>query len=251
MKLSDNKILITGGSSGLGLEMAKRLLESGNTVIICSRSAEKLSEAKELFPPLIVYPFDIADAASCTGLAEWIRKEHPDLNVVINNAAVVHRTDFLADPDTLAKSELEIQTNFLGPVRLIKHLYGSIKANDKPAIINITTGLIYAPKADYPFYNATKAALHSFTQTLRLKWKTEGVEVIEVMFPVVDTPWHAKGEVPKIAITTENAVEQMLAGIKKGKAEIRVGGVKLLYPLSRIMPGVALKFINNLSNRNS
>lgn len=244
MKLTKNKMLITGGSSGLGLEMAHRFIEKGNTVIICSRSEKKLAEARKLAPSVITCTADVSDEASCRQLAAWIKSEHPDLNVLINNAAIVHRTDFLTEKDILAQSELEMQTNFLGPVRLISHLYPVLAANPDPAIINITTGLIYAPKADYPFYNATKAALHSFTQTLRLKYKEQAPELIEVMFPVVDTPWHAAGELPRIAISPEKAIEGMMHGLQSGKPEIRVAGVKMLYALSRLMPGLAMKFIN-------
>jgi len=105
--------------------------------------------------------------------------------------------------------------------------------------------LIYAPRADYSFYNSTKAALHAFTQVLRIQNTNPNLKIIEVLFPVVDTPWH-KGNAPKIAISVDQAVQGMIKGIEKGKEEVKVAGVKLLYLLSRIAPKFALKKINNL-----
>src|SRR5690606_28607972 len=177
--------------------------------------------------------------------AGWIHKNHPDLNILINNAALAHNTSFLDTENILEKLKLEVDTNLIAPIRLIKHLHPVLEKNKNPTIINITTGLVYVPKADYPFYNATKSALHSFTQVLRIQLKGSNFRVIEVLFPAVKTPWH-KGEPPKIAITVEKAVNEMMKGLEKGIAEIKVSKVKILYNLSRIAPGFALKKINNL-----
>jgi uncharacterized oxidoreductase len=245
MELKNNKILVTGGSSGLGLEMCRRLLETGNSVIACSRSAEKLSEAKRQLPGLITCSFDISEAQQCILLAEWIKKQHPDLNILINNAAIVYNTKFASEEEILEKSQNEMNTNLMAPIWLSKLLLPVLETQKNPAIINITTGLIYAPKADYLFYNAGKSALHAFSQVLRMQMQNHTVKIIEVMFPVVDTPWH-KGNPPKIAIQPEQAINEMLEGLKKNKAEIKVGGVKLLYWLSRIAPGFAIRKINNL-----
>jgi uncharacterized oxidoreductase len=245
MELSENKVLITGGSSGIGLELSRRLLEKDNKVLICGRSAQKLKAAHKLFPKLEIFQCDLSDKQQCKKLTEWIKSNHPDLNLLINNAALVHQANFFETDDFLEKAELEVQTNFLAPVRLIKYLYPVLKKNTEAAIINVTTGLVYAPKAAYPLYNATKAALHSFTQVLRLQQKNSTPKIIEVMFPAVDTPFH-KGNTPKIAITTEKAVNEMLTGIQNDKDEIRIAGVKLLYKLTRMAPKFALQKINNL-----
>jgi len=245
MELSEKKVLITGGSSGIGLELSRRLLEKDNKVLICGRSAQKLKAAHKLFPKLEIFQCDLSDKQQCKKLTEWIKSNHPDLNLLINNAALVHKANFFETDDFLEKAELEVQTNFLAPVRLVKYLYPVLKKNTDAAIINVTTGLVYAPKAEYPLYNATKAALHSFTQVLRLQQKNSTPKIIEVMFPAVDTPFH-KGNTPKIAITTEKAVNEMLTGIQNDKDEIRIAGVKLLYKLTRMAPKFALQKINNL-----
>ncbi|MDL5045218.1 SDR family NAD(P)-dependent oxidoreductase [Oscillatoria amoena NRMC-F 0135] len=246
MKLQHQTILITGGSSGIGLELAKQLINLQNTVIICGRSEEKLAAAKQLLPQLITIACDISNDNDRMKLYEFIQQHYPACNVLINNAAIVHRVDFRADVLMVRKAQAEINTNLLAPIALTKLFLPLFENTPNPAIINITTGLIYAPRAEYPIYNATKAALHSFTQVLRHRLKETNVKVIEVMMPVVDTPWH-NGDVPKIAISTEVAVNKMLKGIGTGKYEVRVGAVKLLYFISRISPKLAFKIINGIS----
>jgi uncharacterized oxidoreductase len=245
MKLKNNTVLITGGSSGIGLELSKALIDKGNKVIICGKSNEKLMAAKKLEPKLIAYQCDLSESQECFDFAEKIKENHPDLNILINNAAIVNKIDFIIDENAIEYAENEYQTNLIAPIRLIKLLYKTISANDLSAIINITTGLIYAPRVIYPFYNSSKSALHSFTQTLRIRLKNEKTKVIEVMFPAVNTPWH-RGTPPQIAIRVDVAVSEMLKGLEKGKPEIKVGGVQILYLMSRIAPGFALKKVNQI-----
>ncbi|RED92986.1 SDR family oxidoreductase [Marinoscillum furvescens] len=246
MDLTNNTILITGGSSGIGLELSRQLVAK-NKVIICGRSEKALLKAQAELPKLVVYPCDLSDENQCDQMVKWIQKEHPTLNVLINNAAIVHKEPFLQTANITEKAEQEMRTNFLAPIRLIHLLYPMLQQNEQASIINVTTGLIYTPRADYPFYNATKAALHSFTQVLRKQTEASNVEVIEVMFPAVKTPWH-KGSPPKIAISCEEAVTKMIKGLVKGKSEIRVGGAKLLYVISRVAPGFAFKKVNEITN---
>lgn len=245
MKLKNNTVLITGGSSGIGLELSKVLVQKGNKVIICGKSNEKLMAAKKLEPKLITYQCDLSDSQECINLSRQIAENHPDLNILINNAAIVNKIDFIKEDNVVELAINEYQTNLIAPIRLIKLLYKTISANDDSAIINITTGLIYAPRVIYPFYNSSKSALHSFTQTLRIRLKDEKVKVVEVMFPAVDTPWH-KGTPPRIAISAGLAVSEMVKGLEKGNLEIKVGGVKKLYFISRLAPAFALKIINQI-----
>jgi uncharacterized oxidoreductase len=248
MKLENNTILITGGSSGIGLELSKALVQRGNKVIICGRSNEKLINAKDIEPKLITYQCDLSCRKQCIDFSNMISKNHTDLNILINNAAIVNRTNFLSTDEIIKMAENEMETNFMAPLRLIHFLSPVLMKNDNPAIINITTGLIYTPRADYPFYNATKAALHSFTQVLRKQTEKTNINIIEVMFPAVRTPWH-KGKPPKIAISVDRAVNEMIKGLEKSKKEIRVAGAKLLYIVSRIAPKFAFKKVNSLQDK--
>lgn len=245
MKLQNDTVLITGGSSGIGLELAKVLSRNGNRVIICGRSADKLKAAKHQEPKITTYQCDLSNHKECADFAQKISENHPELNVLINNAAIVHKTSFLKDPKIMEKLMNELQTNLIAPIHLIHHLIPVLERNKKSEIINITTGLIYTPRAVYPFYNATKAALHSFTQVLRQQMTGRNINIAEVMFPAVDTPWH-QGKPPKIAISVKNAVIEMIKGVKKNKPEIRIGSAKMLYKISRIAPGFALKKVNSL-----
>lgn len=244
MKLSNNTILITGGSSGLGLEMASKLSKN-NTVIICGRSPHRLLDVKQNHPSIATFQCDLSQKEECQRLADFVLKNHPDLNILVNNAAVVNRKAFFQSEDILTLCEEEVNINFLAPIRLLKMLQKPLEQNKNSAIINISSGLVYTPKRSYTFYNATKAALHSFTQTLRLQVQDSKIKVIEVLFPAVNTPWH-QGKAPKIAISTTEAVTEMLYELEKGNQEIRIGKTKLLYLISRLAPKFALRKVNSL-----
>lgn len=243
--LTQNTIVITGGSSGIGLELARKLVAQKNTVIICGRSEHKLVEASRQIPKLVTYPCDISNSDACEHFYKWIAENYPACNILINNAAIAHTAVFMEDDNAIEKAHEEFQTNILAPIRLSKLFAPLLLKNNTPMLINISTGLVYAPKASYPFYNATKAALHSFTQTLRMQTAKSSLKVIEVFLPVVDTPWH-KGPVPKSAISAQQATEEILRGIEKKKIEIRVAKVALLYWIARLFPSFAIKITNRL-----
>lgn len=247
VKLRNRTILITGGSSGIGLQLAKTLLAHDNTVIICGRSESRLKAAGSLLPGVETIQCDIASPIDRQRLITAVFSNHPDCSVLINNAAIAHKTNFKTDEEIIRKSETEIKTNFEAPIVLSKLFLDHITNSQDNAIINITTGLVFAPRAIYPIYNATKAGLHAFTQVLRLQLKNEQTNIIEVMMPVVATPWH-NGDVPRMAISPEKAVNEMVSGIEKGKQEIKVGAVRKLYLLWRFSPQLALRVINNLDN---
>jgi uncharacterized oxidoreductase len=248
MKLRNRTILITGGSSGIGLQLAKALITQQNTVIICGRSESKLNEAKSQLPGVEIVSCDIGLAAGREQLIKILKDRFPACSVLINNAAIVHKTNFLSDDAMIEKTEAEVRTNLIAPIVLSKLFLHHVQGLSESAIINITTGLVYAPRAVYPIYNSTKAALHTFTQVLRHQLKKEKTRIIEVMMPVVDTPWH-KGEVPSIAISPEKAVTEMILKIENGGQEIRVGAVSKLYFLFRISPRLAFRVINNIDNK--
>lgn len=247
MHLENNTLLITGGSSGIGLELSKILIQKGNKVIICGRSNEKLSKAKSIEPQLITYQCDLSNSRECAEFSKMITENHPELNILINNAAIVNKVDFLSTDNIIEMAEVEMETNYMAPLRLIHFLFPTLQKNKNPAIINITTGLIYVPRADYTFYNATKAALHSFTQVFRKQTENSNIHIVEVMFPAVKTPWH-NGKPPKIAISSERAVNEMIKGLERNKKEIRVAGAKMLYTVFRIAPKFAFGKVNSLEN---
>ncbi|WP_207425155.1 SDR family oxidoreductase [Pedobacter sp. SYSU D00535] len=245
MKLTGNTVLITGGSSGYGLELAKQLTAQNNRVLICGRDSGKLAAAKELIPALSVFQCDVSIPEDCHKLQHWISLEHPTLNILVNNAAVVHYSEFLTDEETIEKAKAEFETNLLAPIRLTKLLLPILLQNQTANLINITTGLVYIPRTRYTYYNASKAALHSFTQVLRAQLAGQAIQVREIMLPAVDTPWH-KGNPPKIAISAAEAVLFSLQALETDREEMRIGKVKLLYVLSRLFPKLAFNKLNSL-----
>lgn len=245
MELRNNTVLITGGSSGIGFTLAKKLIDLGNTVIICGRSKDKLDHAQTILCSVHTFRCDVSQLEECYKLADYIKENFPLCNLLINNAAIVHKVNFWDEKEILAQAEQEIKTNLMAPIWLTKLLAPVLAKHLNAGIVNITSGLVYVPRTTYPIYNATKAALNSFTQVIRAQNTKDNLQLIEVLFPVVDTPWH-KGVVPKMAISPDKAVEEMLSGLKKDIVEIRVGKVKLLCWLTRIAPKLAWKKINSL-----
>ncbi|KQQ47549.1 oxidoreductase [Duganella sp. Leaf126] len=185
MKTTGNTILITGGGSGIGEALAHRLHDLGNTVIIAGRRREVLEKSAAGRANIVPMPFDADSAASVDAFARQVVAEHPTLNVLINNAGIMRFEDLTARRD-LADAEATITTNLLGPIRLINALIDHLRQQPDAAIINTTSGLAFVPLLTTPTYNATKAALHSYTVSLREVLKG-AVEVIELAPPAVQT----------------------------------------------------------------
>jgi uncharacterized oxidoreductase len=185
MKPTGNTILITGGGSGIGEALAHRLHDAGNRVIIAGRRLEALEKAAEGRDGISVIELDVEDPAAIEDFVVQVVGEHPSLNVLINNAGIM-RSEKLVSRRDLADAEATITTNLLGPIRLINALLDQLSGQPDPVIINVTSGLAFVPLTSAPTYSATKAAMHSYTVTLRQALKGK-VEVIELAPPAVQT----------------------------------------------------------------
>lgn len=185
MKNTGNTILITGGSSGFGREYARAWHDAGNTVIVAARSADELEETAKGRENLHAMPLDVADAAAVEQFAKEIVERFPDLNVVMNNAGIMPYEDITGARD-LSDAEKVIAINVLGPIRLTDALIDHLKGQDDAVLINVTSGLAYVPMPKAATYSATKAAIHSYTLSLR-KLLEGQVEVIELVPPGVQT----------------------------------------------------------------
>ncbi|WP_120718045.1 SDR family oxidoreductase [Tsuneonella amylolytica] len=185
MKTSGNTILVTGGGSGIGREMARWWHAHGNTVIVAGRTPETLEETTGGQDGFHTMVFDVGDPADIERAAREIVAEFPALNVLVNNAGIMKYEDATAGRD-LGDAEATIATNLLGPIRLTDALIDHLKTRADPAIVNVTSGLAFVPLPATPTYSATKAALHSYTVSLRAKLG-DAVEVIEVAPPGVQT----------------------------------------------------------------
>jgi uncharacterized oxidoreductase len=186
MQLSSNTILITGGATGIGLALAERFLKAGSQVILCGRREDKLLEAKAKHPQFMVHVCDVSSEAERLALTQWATKEFPRLNVLINNAGIQRRIQLPLREDWSATSQ-EIAINLEAPIHLASLLIPHLQQQQQPAIINVTSGLSFVPLARVPVYCATKAALHSFTLSLRHQLSKTPIQVIEIVPPAVNT----------------------------------------------------------------
>jgi uncharacterized oxidoreductase len=187
MKTKGNTVLITGGATGIGFSLAGVFAEAGNRVIICGRREAKLAEAKRRLPVLETMVCDIADPVGRQTLLEQTTSQFPELNILVNNAGIQRQVDFRHGDHDLAGGENEIASNFEGPVHLSALFIPHLLRQQEAAIINVTSGLGFTPLAILPVYCATKAAVHSFTLSLRHQLKGTSVKVFEVIPPTVDT----------------------------------------------------------------
>ena len=187
MQQSGNTILVTGGATGIGRGLAQALSAAGNTVIIVGRRADALKAAADTLPGVETRTLDVGDAGSIAAFAKGIAKDFPSLNVLVNNAGIMLMEDFAADAPDLSVGEATIATNLLGPMRLIAALLPHLRKQPNAAILNVTSGLAYVPRADAPTYSASKAALRSFTESLRHQLRKTTVQVIEIAPPLVAT----------------------------------------------------------------
>ncbi len=188
MKITGNTILITGGNSGIGRGLAEAFHRKGNQVVIVGRNEETLREVAAANEGMKYLQADVADADSTRELAQQVKAQFPELNVLINNAGIMQAEDILNDPTAaLGIAENTIDINLLGPIRLTAHLLPHLQQQTNATIMTVTSGLAYVPLFLDPTYCATKAAIHSYTQTLRYQLKETNVEVVELVPPYVAT----------------------------------------------------------------
>ncbi len=186
MQVASNTVLITGGASGIGFALAERFLHAGSAVIICGRRHDRLRAAQEKQPLLAIRVCDVAQESDRLALCQWAVGEFPALNVLVNNAGIQRRVA-LASPEAWEPTHREIAINFEAPVHLATLLLPHLLKQPRPAIVNVTSGLGFVPMARAPIYSATKAALHSFTLSLRQQLSQTPIQVIEVVPPAVNT----------------------------------------------------------------
>jgi uncharacterized oxidoreductase len=218
MKISDNKILITGGASGIGLGLTERFVKENNTVIICGRRESLLEEVAEKYPSVITRRCDLSIAAEREELFRWVSENHNDLNVLVNNAGIQQWMS-VSDSDFYQRTKEEIAINIEAPVHLIS-LFNNLKSLD--TIINVTSGLSFVPLVRVPVYCATKAFFHSFTLSLRHFLKSKNIEVIEVIPPALNTDLGGKGRHVN-ASPVNDFIDAIFIQLSQGKNELSFG----------------------------
>lgn len=220
MNISNNKILITGGASGIGFGFTERFIEENNTVIVCGRRQDALDKVSQKFPTVITRQCDLEIEEDRVALFEWISQEHSDLNVLINNAGIQNWMK-VTDENFFKRAKQEVSINILAPLHLTSLF---IQLPSLTTIINVTSGLAYVPLTKVPVYSATKAFFRSFTLSLRHQLQNTGVEIIEIIPPKLNTDLGGKGlhdDAPP--------VNEFLDSIFR---QLRNGNTELAYALS-------------------
>ncbi|MDQ2710758.1 MAG: SDR family NAD(P)-dependent oxidoreductase [Acidobacteriota bacterium] len=239
MKLNQKTILITGGTSGIGLELAKQLLQRGNTVIVTGRDQERLDAATRALPDVHTFKSDVSDPEAIAALHRSVLARFPALDTLINNAGIMRNLKLNQDRG-LKDVTREIEINLSGPVRMIQQFLPHLRSRKGALIVNVSSGLAFIPLPASPVYCATKAAIHSFTQSLRVQLDGSGVAVIELAPPGVETALF-RGEFAEEmkgqkGMNVEVFAKRAIAGIEAGKREIRPGLSNVLKVMSRIAP---------------
>ena len=243
MQTHGNTILLTGGTSGIGLELLTRFYELDNIIIVAARNQTQLEATKQRFPKIETIVCDLASERSVQQLIDYCSGQYPSLNLMINNAAVQYNYSFVTEKIGYDKIASEIHTNFTSVFQLIDGLLPLLLKQPTAAIVNVSSGLAFAPKKSAPIYCATKAAIHIGTKALRYQLEQTSVKVFEIIPALVETPMTAgrgKGK-----ITPQQLVEEFMKSFQKDQFEINIGKTKLLRFLQRIAPSIADKILKN------
>ena len=245
MKTTGNTVLITGGTSGIGLEIAAQLEALGNTVIVTGRNAAKLDGLRATHPRLHALQSDAGDPKSIAQLHERITREFPSLNVLINNAGIMRKLNLQDSGADLQDLGQEVETNLLGPVRMVKQFLPLLKAQKEAAIVNVSSGLAFVPYPISPIYSAAKAGLHAFTTALRVQLKNTSVRVIELAPPSTDTALNdafSASDLKGVPMLQKKQVaRQLIKGLAKDQREILPGFSKVFRLGGRFVPGLMVK----------
>lgn len=248
MKQSKQIILITGGSSGIGLAIAQKFLANDNTVIITGRNLAKLEKVKQENPKIHIYQSDVTDDAEVGMLADDIQQKFDGLDVLINNAGIMNLIDTGNENNDLQKQMQEIEINYNSPIRVLHYFLPLLKKSKNAVLVNVSSGLAYVPFAPAPIYSGTKSALHFWTLGIRPQLKPHGIKVIELLPPVVDTPLAHGADISEDdnlkPMPPEKLANLFWKGYTKGVEEITPGISSALKIMSRLAPKFIFKQLN-------
>jgi len=245
MNTSNNTVLITGGSAGIGLEIARQLSEQGNQVIITGRDEQRLKAAAAKLKNTKAIVSDVSDNTQVDALVAQLNREHPNLNIVINNAGKAYYYTLGEEGDVAQKAAEEMQTNYIAPILLTDKLLPLLKKQKSAAVVNVTSIVAFAPGRRLATYAASKAALHAYTRTLRITLEKTApqVKVFELMPPLVNTEF-SKVIGGEKGIPPAQVAADLINALKDDTYEIHVGDTAQLYQLSLASPAEALKVMN-------
>jgi uncharacterized oxidoreductase len=239
VKLERKRILITGGSSGIGLALARRLAGS-NEVVIAARQEAKLEQARAETPALRTLALDVTSEDEARRGLNWVSSELGGLDLLVNSAGLF-RGYPLSAPGAETRCDEDVDVNLSGSIRMARLALPLLEESDEGALLFVSSAVALAAVPGYAVYAATKAAIHTFARSLRAELEEKGIRVFEAMPPVVDTEAAQGLDVPKIAPSL--VADAVVAGILRDREEIRVGSVKQLAPLARLAPRLADRLV--------
>jgi uncharacterized oxidoreductase len=251
LDVGGNTVLVTGGATGIGFALAEKFVIAGCVVIVCGRRKSKLQAAKQKLPALHIRQCDISVELERRSLLRWTTRRFPDLNILVNNAGIQRQMDFTSPTVSKPQSpeDDEVTINLAASIRLCALFAPILLKRKKAAIVNISSGLAFVPIAMMPVYCATKAAIHSFTVSLRHQFRDTSVRVFEAAPPTTDTELDASfaGEQEEAyrGISPQEVAAAIIEGMKADKQEILVGQAQGLYQAALKDPEAIFKQLNN------
>ena len=249
MRLAGNTALITGGATGIGLALAEGFLAAGSEVVICGRRESRLLEAQRRRPGLHARTCDVANPADCKALAQWAAEKFKSLNLFVNNAGIQRDIDFTRGADEFLSGQSEIRINLQAPILLSGLFVPQLIGKPQAAIVNVTSGLGFAPAARMPVYSATKAAMHAFSMALRHQLKRVGIRVIEIVPPAVDTELNPEGRAQRgnfrAGLDAGTFVAAAMKELARGADEIGYGTGASMLNASRAELDAAFERMNS------
>jgi uncharacterized oxidoreductase len=229
MDISGQTVLITGGATGIGLALAEALVSRGNDVVICGRRRDRLLAAKKRLPSVHIRVCDVSKRASRESLTRWVARRFPSLNVLVNNAGIQRTVDFRKGVRDLPSVDAELLTNLTAPIHLSALLIPHLRKQPRAAILNISSGLAFTPVAAVPVYSATKAAIHSFSLSLRHQLRDTTVRVFEVAPPIVDTELSRRRDRPRGTMNAREVALGILEALRQDTHEVALGEAASLH----------------------
>jgi len=246
MNIHNNTVLISGGSAGIGLEIAQLLIEKGNHVIITGRNRQRLDAAAAQLGNVTAIPFDVTSEEEVDALVKKITSDHPGLNVLINNAGLGHTYSLIAGTRAWEKAAEEMNTNYISTIRLTEMLLPLLQKQKEAAVVNVTSIAAFYPNIKIPTYSASKAALHSYSMALRLVLRESVVKVFELMPPLVSTDFSESIGGKENGIPAVEVASALMTALENDDYEIRVGKTEKIYELGRTWALAALHALNGM-----
>ena len=248
MKYKNQKVLITGGSSGIGLALAKKFVENNNTVIIIGRNLSKLEKVKVENPKIHIFQIDVTDDAEVRMLVDDIDEKFDGIDILVNNAGIMNLIDAGNEENNLQIILQEIDINYNSPIRLLHYFLPQLKQSKNAILINVSSGLAYVTFSQAPIYSGTKSALHFWTQAIRPQLKPHHIKVVELLPPVVDTPLAQGADIAEDdnlkPMPPTKLANLFWKDFIKGKEEITPGISSQLRLMSRLAPKFIFKQLN-------